>query len=82
MVPRGRDASKERSFAKVREAHHSALAVAAALEGEIEQLSCPPSGANEKHRLILAAGTATDIGLRNGREGTARCDQRIAMSTT
>ena len=35
-TPRGRNASKERSLAKVREAHHSALAVAAALEGEIE----------------------------------------------
>ena len=35
-TPRGRDSSKERSLAKVREAHHSALAVAATLEGEIE----------------------------------------------
>ena len=40
-VPRGRDTSKERGLAKVREAHCSALAVAAALEGEIEWLSCP-----------------------------------------
>ena len=40
-TPRGRDASKERSPAKVREAHCSALAAAATLEGEIEWLSCP-----------------------------------------
>ena len=38
-TPRGRDASKERSLAKVREAHCSALAAAAALEGETEWLS-------------------------------------------
>ena len=40
-TPRGRDASKKRSLAKVREAHHSAVAVAATLEEEIEWLSCP-----------------------------------------
>ena len=33
-TPRERDASKERSLAKVREAHHSALAAAATLEGQ------------------------------------------------
>ena len=38
---RRRDASKERSLAKVRRAHHSALAVAATLEGETEWLSHP-----------------------------------------
>ena len=40
-TPRGRDASKERSLAKIREAHDSALAAAAALEVEIEWLSQP-----------------------------------------
>ena len=40
-TPQRRDASKERSLAMVREAHHSALVVVATLEGEIEQLSCP-----------------------------------------
>ena len=40
-TPRGRDASKERSLSKVREAHHSALAVAVTFEGEIEWLSHP-----------------------------------------
>ena len=59
-TPRGRDASKERSLAKVKEAHHSALAVAATLEGEIEWLSCPliqsqsetqtPSHSRDHHR--------------------------------
>ena len=36
-----RDASVERSLAKTREAHQKALAMAAALEEEIEWLSCP-----------------------------------------
>ena len=36
-----RDASVERSLAKVRETHQMALAMVAALEEEIEQLSCP-----------------------------------------
>ena len=40
-TPRGRDASKERSLAKVREAHHSALVVADTLEEETEWLSYP-----------------------------------------
>ena len=39
-TPRGRDASKKRNLAEVREAHHSALAAAATLEGEIKWLSC------------------------------------------
>ena len=39
---RGRkEASVERSLAKVREAHQKALAMAAALEEEIEWLNCP-----------------------------------------
>ena len=37
----GNRTPRERSLAKVREAHHSALAVAATLQGEIEQLSHP-----------------------------------------
>ena len=41
MTPRGREASKERSLAKVRDAHHSALVAAATLEEEIEWLSHP-----------------------------------------
>ena len=36
-----RDASMERSLTEVREAHQKALAMAAALEEEIEWLSCP-----------------------------------------
>ena len=36
-----RDASAERSLAEAREAHWKALAMAATLEEEIEQLSCP-----------------------------------------
>ena len=36
-----RESSMERSLAKVREAHQKALATAAALEEEIEQLTCP-----------------------------------------
>ena len=36
-----REASVERSWANVREAHQKALATAATLEEEIEQLSCP-----------------------------------------
>ena len=36
-----REASVERSLAKVREAHQKALAMAATLEEEIEWLSCP-----------------------------------------
>ena len=36
-----REASVERSLAKVREAHQKALAMAATPEEEIEQLSCP-----------------------------------------
>ena len=36
-----RDASLERSLAKVREAHQKVLATAATLEEEIEWLSCP-----------------------------------------
>ena len=36
-----RDASVERNLAKVREAHQKALAMVAALEEEIEQLSQP-----------------------------------------
>ena len=39
--PQRRDASRERSLAEVREAHRRALVMAAALEEEIEQLSCP-----------------------------------------
>ena len=38
-----RDASMERSINKAREAHWRALAMVAALEEEIEQLSCPIS---------------------------------------
>ena len=81
-TPRGRDASKVRSLAKVREAHCSALAAAATLEGEQSSSPTPSSGANQKHRLILTVETTTDIGLGNGREGTARCSQRIAMPPT
>ena len=36
-----RDASTERSLAETREAHWKALAMASALEEEIEWLSCP-----------------------------------------
>ena len=36
-----REASVGRSLAKVREAHHKALAMVATLEEEIEWLSCP-----------------------------------------
>ena len=36
-----REASVERSLAKAKEAHQKALAMAATLEEEIEQLSCP-----------------------------------------
>ena len=39
--PQRRDASRERSLTKVREAHHRALVMAAALEEEIEWLSHP-----------------------------------------
>ena len=38
-TPRRRDASKERSLAKVREAHPSALVVVATLEEEVEWFS-------------------------------------------
>ena len=41
-TPRGRDASKERSLAKVTEAYHSALAVTAALEGGNRMAQLPP----------------------------------------
>ena len=40
-TPGRRETSIERSLATVREAHQKALAVAAALEGEIERLSHP-----------------------------------------
>ena len=40
-VPGKRETSIEKSLAPIREAHQKALATAAALEGEIERLSCP-----------------------------------------
>ena len=42
-VPGEKETSLEQSLANVREAHQKALATAAALEGEIERLSCPLS---------------------------------------
>ena len=56
-VPGKRETSIEKSLAPIREAHQKALAAAAALEGEIERLSCPfpknqpEVGARSKSRL-------------------------------
>ena len=42
----------------------------------------PLSGASGKHEVILATGTAANIGLGDGRGGAVRCSQRIAMPPT
>ena len=81
-TPQRRDTSRERSLTEVREAHHRALVIAAALEEEIEWLSCPLSRASQKDKTSHTAGTTTDIGLGDRRGGAARCGWRIAMPLT
>ena len=51
-VPGEKETSVEQSLANMREAHQKALATAAALEGEIERLSCPLS-----QRQLVAGGS-------------------------
>ena len=60
----------EQSLANMREAHQKVLAAAAALEGEIERLSCPLS-----QRLEAPMGeteTAEYIGPQNAKRGSAK----------
>ena len=74
-----REASVERSLAKVREAHQKVLAMVAALEEEIEQLSHPPSGVGQRYGHIQRVESAMYVDPGGKRGGTARCDLRTAL---
>ena len=77
-----RHASVERSLAQAREAHQKALAMAAALEEEIEQLSCPLIRSQSEVRAHSRSRIDVDADPGDKRGGTTRCGLRIAMLPT
>ena len=73
----------ERSLANVREAHQKALAMAAALEEEIEQLSCLLVRSwTEVHGCIQRVGTVVFMDPEGRSGDTTRCDLRNALPPT
>ena len=64
------------------EAYQKALATAAALEEEIEQLSCPCTRSQPEVRAQSRSRDCWIHGSRGGREGTTRCGQRTAQPPT
>ena len=70
----------ERSLAKVREAHQKALAMAAALKEEIEQLSCPLIRSQPEvwaHSKNRDCHVCRSRGQKRG--GATRCNLRTAV---
>ena len=79
-TPRGRDASMKRSLAKVREAHHSALAAGSHPGGGNREALLPSHPKPIRNTgPFLQQGLLHHIGLGNGREGTTMFGWRIAM---
>ena len=74
-----RESLVERSLANVRKAHQKALAMAVALEEEIEWLSCPPPGANQGWAHIPGVETAGYMNPGDRKGGTVRCSLKAAQ---
>ena len=72
----------ERSLANAREAQQKALATVAALEEEIEQLSCPSPGICQNYGCNQRVGTAGHIDPEDGSKGTTRCNLKTALPPT
>ena len=67
-----RESSVERSMANVRKAHQKALAIAAALEKEIEWLSCPPA---RSQQVVRTHSRSRDCQIHESRGQKRRCCQ-------
>ena len=79
-VPGKRETSIEKSLAPIREAHQKVLAMAAALKGEIERLSCPlPQSWLE----VRARSKSRDCQMHGARESKRRhCQVHFTDSPT
>ena len=74
-----REASVERSLAKVREAHQKALATVATLEEEIEWVNCPLIRSQPEVWAHSKSRDCCVCRFRGRKGGTARCNLRTAL---
>ena len=80
--PREGESSIERSLANVKEAHQKALVTVAALEEEIEQLSCPLIRSQPEVKTHSRSRDHQIHGSRGGRGGATRHGLRTAQPPT